>query len=136
MKKIGMQVGIPKTIIHYYLHPRNKDDVPLLKRHIPKLHPLLTEKNKVERYLFALDKVNPVTAQLVCLKFKDQMDRVHIIDEKWFHMCQDGEGYLLVDGEESPVGPLHQTQRVHWQGHVPLCTSPSTVGSLHQDPVG
>jgi hypothetical protein len=102
VKKLGMQVGIPKTTIHYYLHPRNKDDVPLLKRHISKLHPTLTEKNKVERYLFALDQVNPATAHLVRPKFKDQMDRVHI-DEKWFHMCQDGEGYLLVDGEEPPV---------------------------------
>jgi hypothetical protein len=29
------------------------------------------------------------------------MDRVHI-DEKWFHMCQDGEGYLLCQDEEPP----------------------------------
>jgi hypothetical protein len=30
------------------------------------------------------------------------MDRVHI-DEKWFQMCQDGEGYILLAGEEPPV---------------------------------
>ena len=30
------------------------------------------------------------------------MGRVHI-DEKWFNLCQDGEGYLLVDGEEPPA---------------------------------
>jgi hypothetical protein len=63
-------------------------------------------------YLYALlDQVNPATAHLVRPKFKDQMDQVHI-DEKWFHMCQDGEGYLLVADEEPPV--LHQTQRVYW----------------------
>jgi hypothetical protein len=42
------------------------------------------------------------TAHLIRPRFQDQMDRVHI-DEKWFHMCQDGEAYLLVDGEEEPV---------------------------------
>jgi hypothetical protein len=29
------------------------------------------------------------------------MDRVHI-DEKWFHLCQDGEGYLVLDDEVAP----------------------------------
>jgi hypothetical protein len=102
VKKLGMQVGMAKTTLHYYIHPRNKDEVPLIKRHVSKLHPTLTEKNKLERYLFAVGQLNNATAHLVRPKFLDQMDRVHI-DEKWFHMCQDGEGYLLVAGEEPPV---------------------------------
>jgi hypothetical protein len=97
-----MQVGMAKSTLHYYIHPRNKDEEALIVRHVSKLHPTLTEQNKEERYLFALDQVNNATIHLVRPKFKDQMDVVHI-DEKWFHMCQDGEGYLLVAGEELPV---------------------------------
>jgi hypothetical protein len=39
------------------------------------------------------------TAHLMRPRFQDQMDRVHI-DEKWFNMCHDGEGYMLVNGEK------------------------------------
>jgi hypothetical protein len=52
--------------------------------------------------MYALDQLNFAMAHLVRPKFLDQMDRVHV-DEKWFHMCQDGEGYLLVADEEPLV---------------------------------
>jgi hypothetical protein len=102
VRKLAAKVGMPKSTINTYIHPRSKDEAPLIIRHVSRLHPTLTEKNKVERYMYALDQLNFATAHLVRPKFLDQMDRVHI-DEKWFHMCQDGEGYLLVADEEPPV---------------------------------
>jgi hypothetical protein len=102
VKKLAMQVGMAKTTIHQYIHPRNKEEKPLIVRHVSKLHPTLTDQNKMERYLFCMGQLNNDTAHLIRPRFQDLMDRVHI-DEKWFHLCQDGEGYLLVDGEEAPV---------------------------------
>jgi hypothetical protein len=102
VKKLACQVGMAKSTINQYIHPRSADEQPLIIRHVSKLKPTLTEKNKVERYLFCADQLNFATRHLVRPRFLDQMDRVHI-DEKWFNLCQDGEGYLLVEGEEPPV---------------------------------
>jgi hypothetical protein len=101
VRRLAFKMGIPLVTVHRYIHPRNPNEEPLIKRFISKLKPTLTEKNKEARYIFALDQINNATAHLVRPKFLDMMDRVHI-DEKWFHMCQDGEGYLLVAGEEEP----------------------------------
>jgi hypothetical protein len=94
-------MGMAYSTMNKYIHPRLAGEEPIIKRFISKLKPTLTDKNKEERYLFALDQLNAATLHLVNPKFQDMMDRVHI-DEKWFHMCQDGEGYLLVDDEEPP----------------------------------
>jgi hypothetical protein len=103
IRKLAAQVGIPATTISNFMKPRTKEEgaVPVIFRHISKLKPTLTEANRFERYLFASEQVNQSTVQLMRPRFLDQMDRVHI-DEKWFNMCQDGEGYILVDGEAPP----------------------------------
>jgi hypothetical protein len=101
VRKLGSNVGMAKSTIHQYIHPWADDEDPLIKRFISKLKPTLTELNKETRYAFAIDQLNFATRHLVRPKFLDQMDRVHL-DEKWFHMCQDGEGYLLVADEEPP----------------------------------
>jgi hypothetical protein len=59
------------------------------------------------------------TAHLIWPRFMDQMDRVHL-DEKWFHMCQDGEGYLLCSDEEMPR-----------KGHVLLCAQARPRWDFH-----
>jgi hypothetical protein len=102
VKKLAMNIGMAKTTIHQYIHPRNKAEQPLIIRHISKLHPTLTDSNKEERYLYACSQLNTNTSHLMRPRFQDLMDVVHI-DEKWFHLCQDGEGYLLVADEEEPV---------------------------------
>ena len=103
IRKLAAQIGIPKSTIMDFMKPKNpnRGDIPILFRHISKLKPTLTEANKLERYWFASEQVNKNTAHLMRPRFEDMMDRVHI-DEKWFNMCQDGEGYILVDGEEPP----------------------------------
>lgn len=101
VRKLAAKMGMAPSTMDKYLHPRLEDEEALIIRHISKLKPTLTDKNKEERYLYALDQLNGATLHLVRPKFQDMMDRVHI-DEKWFHMCQDGEGYLLVADEEPP----------------------------------
>jgi hypothetical protein len=101
VRKLAAKVGIPITTIHKYIHPRMASEEPLLKRVVSKLKPTLTDKNKETRYLFAMDQINNATTHLVRPKFLDQIDRVHI-DEKWFHLCQDGEGYLVLEDEVAP----------------------------------
>jgi hypothetical protein len=104
IRKLAAQVGVPKSTISDFMKPKTKEaanEQPVLFRHVSKLKPTLTEANRFERYLFASDQLNKNTIHLMRPKFLDQMDRVHI-DEKWFNMCQDGEGYILVDGEEPP----------------------------------
>jgi DNA-binding transcriptional regulator YdaS (Cro superfamily) len=101
VRKVAMRIGMAKSTVNQYVHPRYPGEEPLLHRAISKLKPTLTDKNKEERYTFALDQINMATAHLLRPRFLDMMDRVHI-DEKWFHMCQDGEGYLLCSDEEPP----------------------------------
>jgi hypothetical protein len=101
VRKVAMRIGMAKSTVNLYVHPRYPGEEPLLRRAVSKLKPTLTDKNKEARYTFALDQINMATAHLVRPRFLDLMDRVHI-DEKWFHMCQDGEGYLLCLDEEPP----------------------------------
>jgi hypothetical protein len=101
IRKVAMRIGMAPSTVHKYVHPRYPGEEPLLRRAVSRLKPTLTDKNKEARYTFALDQINMATAHLMRPKFLDQMDRVHI-DEKWFHMCQDGESYLLCMDEELP----------------------------------
>jgi hypothetical protein len=101
IRKVAMRIGMAKSTVNQYVHPRLPDEVPLLRRAVSKLKPTLTDTNKETRYTFALDQINMATVHLVRPRFLDMMDRVHL-DEKWFHMCQDGEGYYLCADEEPP----------------------------------
>jgi hypothetical protein len=103
IRKLGRQIGVPATTISNILNPRKPEPGvnPILVRHVSKLKPTLTDVNRLERFLYCSEQVNKNTLQLVRPKFLDQMDRVHI-DEKWFNMCQDGETYILVEGEAPP----------------------------------
>jgi hypothetical protein len=94
---------MPVSTIHKYIHPWLEDEEPLIRRVVSKLKPTLTDTNEETRYLFAIDQINEATSHLIRPKFLDQMDQVHI-DEKWFNIFQDGEGYLALD-DGSPSGP-------------------------------
>jgi hypothetical protein len=100
--------GLPMTVVHYLLKPRpspkNKSDDSgvILYRHSSSLKPTLTETQKLWRFMFACSQVNSATVALRGdARFHDQFDRIHT-DEKWFWICQDGEKYILVEGEEPP----------------------------------
>jgi DNA-binding transcriptional regulator YhcF (GntR family) len=74
----------------------------LLVRHSSNIHPTLTADNKMMRFLYCLEQINPATMGLRHPKFFGQFDKVHI-DEKWFHLCRDGERYILAPDEQIPV---------------------------------
>jgi hypothetical protein len=102
VRNLSARIGVPQTTIQKILNPnpvRVKSDV--LIRHTSKLKPTLTELNKLTRFEFCLSQVNPITLGMRTPRFWSQYDKVHI-DEKWFHLTQDGERYILVDGEEPP----------------------------------
>jgi hypothetical protein len=101
IRKVAMRIGMAPSTVHKYVQPRYPGEEPLLRRAVSRLKPTLTDKNKEARYTFTLDQINMATAHLMRPKVLDQMDRVHI-DEKWFHMCQYGESYLLCMDEELP----------------------------------
>jgi hypothetical protein len=76
-------------------------DQKVLVRHTSNLRPTLTEQNKLSRFGFCLEQINPATLNLRHPKYHAQYDKVHV-DEKWFHMCKDGDRYILAPGESPP----------------------------------
>jgi hypothetical protein len=102
LRSLAGQVGVPMSTVHYFLKDGTREDgEALLKRHVSRLRPTLTDENKVERWNFALDQINMATWNLIHPRFKGQFDKVHI-DEKWFYLSRDGEKYILMNGEEAP----------------------------------
>jgi hypothetical protein len=100
VRKLAAKIGMAPTTIQMLIKPpRGKGS--LLVRHVSKLKPTLTEFNKVARFEFALEQINTATMGNRSPKFYAQYDKVHL-DEKWFNLCQDGENYILVVGEEAP----------------------------------
>jgi hypothetical protein len=107
IRNLSSAAGVPHATIQRFLKPRQPKvteeslDVAIFKRHTSKLKPTLTELNKLSRFHFALEQINPVTMNLRTPKFFAQFNKVHI-DEKWFHLSQDGERYILAEGEVPP----------------------------------
>jgi hypothetical protein len=107
IRNLSSAAGVPHATIQRFLKPRQPKvaeellDVAIFKRHTSKLKPTLTELNKLSRFHFALEQINPITMNVRTPKFFAQFNKVHI-DEKWFHLSQDGEKYILAEGEEPP----------------------------------
>ena len=91
-----------------------------IKVHSSALKPTLSEAQKHERILYCLSMINrprsivqaadgntrhpafePAVFMRRPLHFQDQYNTVHV-DEKWYHLIEDGTRYLLVDGEAAP----------------------------------
>jgi hypothetical protein len=58
VRKVAMRISMAPSTVHKYVHPRNPNEEPLLKRGISKLKPTLTDKNKETRYIYCLDQIN------------------------------------------------------------------------------
>jgi len=95
IRKLASNVGMAKTTISNLLHPRKPGEEAIIKQHVSKLKPTSTEKNMLERYMFASDQLNNATAHLHRPRFLDQMDRVHK-DEKWSTSVKMGSGTFLL----------------------------------------
>ena len=112
VRHLAAMTGLPLTVVHYLLKPRPRppriigvadgDDGTILICHSSSLKPTLTEVQQLHRFLFTSAQINKATvASRGQPKYQELFDRVHT-DEKWFWICQDGEKYILVEGEEPP----------------------------------
>ena len=93
---LASQLEVPPTTL------RRMRKQQLICRHSSALKPSLTEDHKLKRVLYALEQRDPINKDY----FQKFYDRVHV-DEKQFAMTQDGEWYLLADGEEPPKRSVH-----------------------------
>ena len=100
-----MELGVSVGTLHVF--KTNK----VLKRHTSCLKPSLNEDNKITRVQYALEEVNITSLTNNVYTFKDCYDRIHI-DEKWFYMTRDQQGYYLGIGEEEPK------RNVQHKGHI------------------
>ena len=69
------------------------------------LRPALTDENKLARVYFAIKEINETCCAQVSvdgLCYKNMLDRIHV-DEKWFYITKDAQGYYLAIDEEPPV---------------------------------
>jgi hypothetical protein len=106
---LSHKVGVLQSSIQHFLKPPGpwikieEDDVGVvLRRHSSAITPKLLDGNMLSRFIFAKSQINPATMLLRSPKFLPQFNKVHI-DKEWFHLCQDGERYILDDGEAPPV---------------------------------
>jgi hypothetical protein len=90
--------------------------------HRSSLKPTLTEANKLARLTYAIEEIDDTTgnsgARTDTVKYRDQMDRVHV-DEKWFFLCYNGRKYILVSDEEDPY--RHVKHKSHITKVMFLC---------------
>ena len=77
-----------------------------LKPHSSALRPMLTEENKINRYLYCCNEVRRNAIM------NDMFDRVHV-DEKWFYLTKDSAHFYLALGEKAPH---RQTRSKFWAG--------------------
>ena len=66
-----------------------------LKPHSSALRPMLTEENKINRYLYCCNEVRRNAIM------NDMFDRVHV-DKKWFYLTEDSAHFYLALGEKAP----------------------------------
>jgi hypothetical protein len=74
-------------------------------RHTSMLKPALTQEHMLTRVLFAMSEIHETRHGQVSvdgLKYKDMLDRIHV-DEKWFYITRDKQGYYLAIDEEPPT---------------------------------
>jgi hypothetical protein len=69
----------------------------MLRLNTNSLKPLLSEENKVKRFLFCLGWRDANNEG----RYQDLMDVVHL-DEKWFYVSKDNEKFILADDEPEP----------------------------------
>jgi hypothetical protein len=91
IRALSFQLDIPKSTLHYW-----KQQQKVCRHYVSSLKPYLTEENRMARVDYALEEVDQQT-----LDFVDMYDRIHV-DEKWFYLTHDKQGYYLANDEEEP----------------------------------
>jgi len=61
--------------------------------------PVLTEDNKVARFLYCLEVIHPVPKANGRYYYKDMMNRVDV-DEKWFKLAKVQNCYIVADAND------------------------------------
>jgi hypothetical protein len=102
--KLDVCVGTVHTLVR-------KENI--FRVHTSVLKPLLTNKNKEDRYLFAQSKIDMGSVMLERpWQYKGMFDEVRV-DEKWFNEMFKKKKMLLVTGEEEPV------RKTRHKNHIP-----------------
>ena len=89
-EQLADQLGMPETSLRRL---KGKG----LFKHTSPLKPFLTDQHMIARVDHCLSKVNPDN-QLV---YGNLYNEVHV-DEKWFNLTEDGQTFVLCEGEEPP----------------------------------
>jgi transposase-like protein len=89
-------LGMPYSTVHAIL--KNED---VIVAHTSAIKPTLTDKNKVDRLLYAADRVDLTGPPYAQLYFQDSFDEIHL-DEKWFFLTQESQRVYLARGEAPP----------------------------------
>jgi hypothetical protein len=90
-RKLAKALGVSKSTIQSWLN------LGLLRSNTNALKPMLTEENKLKRWLFALEWRSVEDPS----KYQDMMDVIHL-DEKWFYVSRENEKFLLSEDEPEP----------------------------------
>jgi transposase-like protein len=96
IRSVAAHLGIaPSTFFWWVKRDR------FFRKHNSALKPSLSEEHKVARVMYVLDEVSALGRVSArggnggnVRKYKDMYDRIHV-DEKWFYMCRDQQGYYM-----------------------------------------
>ena len=107
IRALALSLGVSKSSVGKW--KLQQDSV--IRRHTSPLKPHLTDDHKLARVLYAMDEIdeNPqvsVDGESLLYNYKNMMDRIHV-DEKWFFITRDHEGYYLAVDEDEPVRKVH-----------------------------
>jgi hypothetical protein len=91
MRDISVNMQVSTSVVNKMLQ------VGKIRRHVNRVKPLLTDKNKLSRVQYAMSYIDVET-----LSFDKMYNVVHI-DEKWFNETSDKKVYYLADDEENPI---------------------------------
>ena len=91
MRDISVNMNVSTSVVNKMLQ------LGKIRRHVNRVKPLLTDKNKLSRVEYAMSFIEPKTMMF------DKMYNIVHIDEKWFNETSDKKVYYLADDEENPI---------------------------------
>lgn len=109
-RSLGVSVGLCHSLV--------RNDKVILP-HTSALKPILTEENKLKRFLYAMDRVQRQDDRR---SWYPAYDEIHV-DEKWFFLCQDNWRYYvsLTEKEKQEVTTLRTKHKRHIMKVMFLC---------------
>lgn len=101
---LAQRIGVPESTLR-----RLKGQG--LFRHTSPLKPFLTDEHMIARIDHCISKINPSRPANTPRRYRNMYDEVHV-DEKWFYLTEDGQTFILAEGE-----PLPQ-RKVRHKGYI------------------